>query len=167
MPVAPGKGCGLARQGNVRDVATDGGHGRGGVDLVERQDVAVVVTQHVVRGERGLTHGAGLRVAVGCEVRLLHCAEQSPAQALIGQRRVDEQEQTRRSRRKWPDRQLPGDHGAERRLWNSELFEGRLGYGHRKVGAIAQPAVRAGPRLRIGAPLDPESASHLRSSLTT
>ena len=64
IAVAPGERRGVAGQGDKGDVAAQRGDRGGGIDLVERQHVAVVVAQDVVRGERRLAHGARLREAV-------------------------------------------------------------------------------------------------------
>ena len=72
--VAPGERRRIAGQGDERRVAAQcRNRGRGG-ELVEGQDVAVVVTQDVVRGQRRFTNGARLRTAIRAKIGLLHRA---------------------------------------------------------------------------------------------
>ena len=57
-------GSSVPGERNECQIAAHGRHHRGGVDLVERQDITVVMAQYVVRCQSGFAHCARLRVTI-------------------------------------------------------------------------------------------------------
>jgi hypothetical protein len=114
--LTPRKRSGVTGERYIRQIAPNRSDDRRGTDVVLRQVVSVNVPQDVVRRHSRIAYGAGLRAAVRAKVRLLHGTQQAAANLGIGQRGIDQQEQSLRPRGERPDRQLAGDDCAQR-LW--------------------------------------------------